>query len=281
VAAEERFVFVLGMHRSGTSCLAGCLERCGVHLGEVSRQDPFNAKGNHELRDVVRLNEEVLAAAGGAWDDLPAEVVVGEEHQAAIRQVADDLLLNAPCGLKDPRVLPLIETWREAARRPTFVGTFRHPAAVARSLASRNEWPAEKSFALWKSYNEALVTLHRADPFPIVAFDLSNADDYVARVAGVAISLGLKPDMSALRDFVSSDLDHAPISDEDVPPDCRELWDYLQSAACGLPGEGTIEAGLLSFLEDRRSFALEWGDGPTPPGLATRILDRLRQVFGK
>ena len=29
------FVFVLGMHRSGTSCLAGCLEHCGLHLGDV------------------------------------------------------------------------------------------------------------------------------------------------------------------------------------------------------------------------------------------------------
>lgn len=281
VAAENRFVFVLGMHRSGTSCLAGGLERCGVHLGEVSRQDPFNAKGNHELRDVVRLNEEVLVAAGGAWDDLPAGFEVGEEHRAAILSVAEDLLAHAPCGLKDPRVLPLIDTWREAVRRPSFLGTFRHPAAVARSLARRDEWPAEKSHALWRAYNEALVNLHREEPFPIVAFDLSDPADYVARVAGVAISLGLKPDLAVLHDFVAADLDHAPILDEDVPAECRELWDYLTVNACGLPAEGSFEAGLLAFLEDRRNFAEKWGAGPTPPGLATRLLGRLRRVFGK
>ncbi|WP_173204579.1 hypothetical protein [Sphingopyxis sp. BSNA05] len=43
------FVLILGMHRSGTSCLAGALERCGLHLGDVRRT------GTHNKRDILNL----------------------------------------------------------------------------------------------------------------------------------------------------------------------------------------------------------------------------------
>ena len=39
-------IFVLGMLRSGTSCLTGILEEAGLFLGDVKRKSRFNAKGN-------------------------------------------------------------------------------------------------------------------------------------------------------------------------------------------------------------------------------------------
>jgi len=30
-------ILILGMHRSGTSCLAGCLEEAGLYLGDVTK----------------------------------------------------------------------------------------------------------------------------------------------------------------------------------------------------------------------------------------------------
>lgn len=44
-------VLILGMHRSGTSCLAGSLQEAGLYLGEVNTAAPHNAKGNRESRD--------------------------------------------------------------------------------------------------------------------------------------------------------------------------------------------------------------------------------------
>lgn len=41
-------VCVLGMHRSGTSVLAGCLGNYGLYLGEVVREAPHNKEGNNE-----------------------------------------------------------------------------------------------------------------------------------------------------------------------------------------------------------------------------------------
>jgi len=41
-------VAILGMHRSGTSCLAGSLQELGLYLGEVYDQNPHNPRGNRE-----------------------------------------------------------------------------------------------------------------------------------------------------------------------------------------------------------------------------------------
>ena len=59
-ARPGRVVAVLGMHRSGTSALAGSLEQHGLFLGRVSTSNPHNPKGNRESAEVRRLNEDVL-----------------------------------------------------------------------------------------------------------------------------------------------------------------------------------------------------------------------------
>ena len=41
-------VVILGMHRSGTSCLTGSLQDKGLYLGQVSQRGTFNKKGNRE-----------------------------------------------------------------------------------------------------------------------------------------------------------------------------------------------------------------------------------------
>ena len=46
--ADTQPIVILGMHRSGTSCLAGCLEELGLHLGTVITSAPHNKKGNRE-----------------------------------------------------------------------------------------------------------------------------------------------------------------------------------------------------------------------------------------
>ena len=41
-------ILMLGMHRSGTSCLTGIMQALGVHLGEVFTESTWNKKGNRE-----------------------------------------------------------------------------------------------------------------------------------------------------------------------------------------------------------------------------------------
>ena len=43
-------VFVLGMHRSGTSWFTGALQQAGLHLGMHHTWNAHNRKGNKVLR---------------------------------------------------------------------------------------------------------------------------------------------------------------------------------------------------------------------------------------
>lgn len=227
--SAPRFVMVFGMHRSGTSCLAGCLERCGVYLGEVARSNKYNAKGNLELDDARLLDDRILERHGGSWADPPGELVVDADDRDAMAAIVAALREREPCGLKDPRALLLADAWLDAVGDATLVGTWRHPAAVARSLAQRNDMPAEQAHALWRRHNAELLRLHDARPFPIVEFDLSRPERYCSTVVDVARRIGLEPDVARLVEFVSRDLDHSAVEELVVPESCRAMVDELRA----------------------------------------------------
>src|SRR5918992_1057883 len=62
---DKGIVAVLGMHRSGTSAIAGMLADHGVELGPVSEQNRFNPRGNREIRELNRLHDRILERSGG------------------------------------------------------------------------------------------------------------------------------------------------------------------------------------------------------------------------
>ncbi len=225
----NRFVFIVGMHRSGTSCLAGCLERCGLYLGKVRRTGRSNVKGYYELRAVQLLHDQILGLNQGGWYSPPSDVRVHPYHKQQLEKIANHLSNYRPCGLKDPRLVLLLDTWLELVTSPYgLVGTFRHPLAVAQSLARRNGISEESGLALWLYYNEILIQRHQENPFPIIEFDLSDHDAYCRNVAALADTLDLFPRLSQLRYFVSQDLDHHSISNMVVPEECRQAYMYLQ-----------------------------------------------------
>ena len=65
-------VVILGMHRSGTSLLAGSLEAAGLNLGEVKKASPYNRMGNKENASIRSLNNALHKKSGAAWRRPPA-----------------------------------------------------------------------------------------------------------------------------------------------------------------------------------------------------------------
>jgi hypothetical protein len=67
-------ILLLGMHRSGTSALAGMLHSGGIKLGDDFIQPlPENPKGFFEDLKIQNINKQILAAIGRKWDDIPEE----------------------------------------------------------------------------------------------------------------------------------------------------------------------------------------------------------------
>ena len=88
-AAPSRVLAVLGMHRSGTSWLAGSLEEMGVALGEVSTADPHNRKGNRESPELMALHDGVLRGNDGSWKRPPRRRVWTAEQSRALAEYVE------------------------------------------------------------------------------------------------------------------------------------------------------------------------------------------------
>jgi len=61
-------IVVLGMHRSGTSLVAGILRNAGVLMGDkFLPPDEFNLRGYFEDTDFLWINKGILESAGASW----------------------------------------------------------------------------------------------------------------------------------------------------------------------------------------------------------------------
>jgi len=71
----KEIVFILGMHRSGTSMLAQALDRLGIPIpGSLLPATADNPNGYWEPRELVSPNNKTLQALGRPWwDDRPFE----------------------------------------------------------------------------------------------------------------------------------------------------------------------------------------------------------------
>ena len=168
-------IFVLGMHRSGTSAVARILNLIGVYFGgehvSTGRSDQ-NTKGFWERRDVRDLNDEMLFGSGCDWDcvanfDLDA---LSAETRSTYVDAAADIVLNMdahrPWFIKEPRLCLLFPIWRQVLERPFCIHVLRNPLEVAHSLRTRNGIPIRTGLALWETYN--LHALHASAGLPRV-----------------------------------------------------------------------------------------------------------------
>lgn len=232
VAAQDRpgrVICVLGMHRSGTSCLAGSLEQQGLFLGETNTRGPFNLRGNRESFDMMSLQGDILQQSGGQWDDPPQAVEWKPEHFETARRMLAQHSAQPVWGFKDPRTLLTIDGWRQLVPDLEPVGIFRHPLSVARSLEHRNKFPVEKSLALWEAYNRRLLELHREDPFPLVSFD-EDAALLQEKLQRVGEMLGLPPHEPG-EPFFTDELRTSPAAGDPLPPPIESLYAELKSRA--------------------------------------------------
>jgi hypothetical protein len=240
--SPARALAVLGMHRSGTSALAGTLMECGVDFGNVSRWNRYNVKGNNENKAIMDLHNALLADNGGAWGRPPGSVRWEPRHRQARDAVLDELRAtrSAWWGFKDPRTLLTLDGWLEAVPDMRLVGVFRHPEAVAQSLKGRDGSSRAQGLDLWCRYNRRLLLLYRQRPFPILYFS-EEPEQFREQLLRVAALLGLKVPPQGLQ-FFEPELAHFdPLRAEPLPLEVAELYRELHAVAFYRPEvQGTL-----------------------------------------
>lgn len=214
-------VFVIGMHRSGTSALAGSLLRLGAALpDQMLKANEFNIKGYFESEAVVAANDRFLAEMRRHWNDCrPLIQPEGSQRQHAedecTRLLADIFTPSPIVVLKDPRVSLLAPIWVNAAikagMQPRFVIVLRDPVASASSIMRRDGLDEESAVALWLRYVFDAELHSRGHPRTIVQAE-AFVRDPVATLNQVGTKLQLRwptdPEVArdALVEFIDASL---------------------------------------------------------------------------
>lgn len=216
-------LIVLGMHRSGTSCLAGMLQTAGFEAGITERWNENNRRGNRENLRVVKLNDALLRRNKADWDHPPDQTLFIDDD---LRETRGEILsamtaAGRPCMFKDPRTLLTLSFWREAIPNPYRLGIFRHPVRVALSLYYQSQKPIREGLLLWLAYNRALQAEYERVKFPLICFDLSPkifSDSVVAALKQECGDLlnSTFLDLKTMQEFYSSELVHQKTSEIDA-----------------------------------------------------------------
>lgn len=266
-------LFVLGMHRSGTSAFAGVLHCLGVHLGDrLIPAAESNERGHFEHIEMMAINNDLLWGMNSCWADvrsLPPEWSAGD---------AANELMSASAGIirreteghelwavKDPRLSRLIPPHLRAADlagvRPVFSLLLRHPMEVALSLRQRDQLPINHGLALWLRYTldaEQLTLGQQRVRIPyarLLADPLATLENVNLR-----LELTIRPDIKAVSEFISSSLRHfreTVLPDNAVGRLAGRVWSILSVAS-----DSDHDHDLLGTLADDAAAVLdEFGRG--------------------
>src|ERR1700754_1963530 len=119
MSTTMQIALVLGMHRSGTSALAGFVSHLGFDVGErLLPTNEFNQKGYFENEAVVNFHSRTLEELHSCWHDpriLPDDAFRGAWLDDKVLQLASVLQTQFGSShrivVKDPRATRLLPIW--------------------------------------------------------------------------------------------------------------------------------------------------------------------------
>ena len=225
------------MHRAGTSVVARALQALGVDLGDslMSANRNVNARGFFEDNDLVKLDDELLAACGADWKNVALLDTLDWRGSAFVtaRTRARHLLemrlsRSGQFGFKDPRVARLLPFWQgifaDMGVADAYVIALRHPLSVIDSLTARDALDVQRSGWLWLTHLVCALHYTAGRRRVVVDYDrlLAAPEHELARMAkGLALP-NAAPDSEAMRSycgaFLSKELRHAQHAAEDPIP---------------------------------------------------------------
>lgn len=181
-------LLVAGMHRSGTSLLAGCLSRLNVFMGDqLLAADADNPDGYNEDITILKQQREwfqnTLSASENGWPDwgwTPGRSIscLGHAMWDTQAQLLIKNLVNRfksigenkylAWGWKDPRSTLIIPFWNKHLAELILVGIYRAPWDACDALM-RVKYPLFRnnplySLPIWNLYNNRLIEFQEAEP---------------------------------------------------------------------------------------------------------------------
>lgn len=228
---RHKVVGILGMHRSGTSWLAGSLEELGLYLGLVNTCSADNERGNREHHEVNNLHDQVLSDNGGTWRKPHWPNAWSDDKKAFLKAYIKNMdRTSSLWGFKDPRALLVLDEWQVQLPKMVRVGIYRHPLKVFKSLHARqSDFTEDEAMDLWRTYNQRLIEEYEREPFPVMRFDV----DQERLLKGLTIFrdyIGI-PSGRPLDGFFEASLIHHGSQADAVPASVKSVWEKLEEIA--------------------------------------------------
>ncbi|MBM9519510.1 hypothetical protein JWG39_06710 [Desulforhopalus vacuolatus] len=217
---DTSLVVILGMHRSGTSVLARCMEIFGFSLGNrLMPAQADNPKGFFEDEEIVDLNNEMLVSMGSSWDKISIihEDEVRSLHDTeffsrAVHLIEKRLQSFPRFAVKDPRFVLLLPFWKKvlaSCNVPVkYVLPVRNPTSVAASLKKRNGMELGQGIQLWLAYVLASFRYSDGETRVVVDYD-ALLEDSSREISRISSALHLPLDEEKLHLFQEEFLDHS------------------------------------------------------------------------
>ncbi|WP_407878125.1 hypothetical protein [Francisella sciaenopsi] len=211
--------FVLGMHRSGTSALAGTLSIIGCDFGsKLTKPLKENPKGFFENIYSQLLDKDMMHDNGFTWDTYTMTVDdIPKEKQIEYIKRAEEILISEfanadKIAIKDPRICILFPIWEQACKNLGIdikvIIPYRNPTEVAMSLETRNKFSHQKSYLVW-AHHFLMAELQSRDYSRIfTSFDSLVTDtDKMLEVLSQFLDISITDEMRAkIDDFLDKDI---------------------------------------------------------------------------
>jgi hypothetical protein len=219
-------IVISGMHRSGTSSIAGVVNMLGATLpkGKLLSPKPDNPRGFFESERIIALNDRILTESGTNWSDWRA---VNNDWQrnpkypdflaAASAILAEEYGDSRFIFLKDPRFSKILPFWVLALAQSNFrtchIIAVRHPDEVAASLCKLHTLPKTLAKLIWVRHLLDAELYSRDQPRIFVFWEdlLAHWESTAAGIADTfSISWPRLTDQvrSEIEQFLSSELRH-------------------------------------------------------------------------
>ena len=232
-------IIILGMHRSGTSTVAGVLHLNKVVMGTYQNFWPRplvqNPKGFYENYDFRKINDQLLNNVGYDVKSYQAEIPEPELTDQLNKKMKKLILYNTKTytdwGWKDPRTCLTIPLWSsvfselELNNDARIIFVSRSAGSTARSLKKRNDLPLEDGIELWKIYNQRALKFCENSKLPTYycSFEeiLKDSTDICAQLFRF---LDRDWDKSVVDQFIDSSISTSGLGEEiEYPEDILNL----------------------------------------------------------
>lgn len=239
---KKQIVFVIGMHRSGTSMITNILSIGGVYIGEddklLSNSNSGNIWGFNENLELMKNNYELFHTYEADWNDIDnidpknSKIISNDTLIKKNKGLLKKLLKkSSTIGFKDPKTSLLLPFWKEATKEydVKWIYTIREPIEVAHSLKNRNDLEIEEGLSLWEKYNKACLSF--AEDNDIFVADYKDfLDNTITETIRFYKYLGIEVTDNLLQKVDSNTFKfsrHFKENDFKYPISTKKVWDKI------------------------------------------------------